>query len=207
MLFLYGDYHQGSPVFHDESRGRQCMPNSIIFSALSQIRPIATWSSDTLKVILHSGDVLYTYIRQECLVSSDFLFFEDLPKHFTFLGKNFSIKNEKSFSGTLTKKIYYVNDFLMSLEFAFNLVFYTGQSKFGAILIFCDSALSVIRIQNEFYVFDPHSRCRDGLLSSEGACHVSKFTTLVDLCSFLRDLAVSLSKKKIRRNSVQYAWF
>ncbi|CAC5420338.1 unnamed protein product [Mytilus coruscus] len=121
-----------------------------------------------------------------------------------FLG-NFSFQRQKYVLGrevsycTLTRKIYYQNDFSMVFEFAFNLILSSSNSKFSAILIFCASAISVRKTNNEYYLFDSHSRCRNGLLDPDGACHISKYENLSVLCSFLRDLACSLSSSSLEQ--------
>ncbi|CAG2226074.1 unnamed protein product [Mytilus edulis] len=199
MLFIYGEYHQGDQVFGDESRGRQCMTNCVVFSALSQTKPLHLWTSEHLKLILHIGDEMYKYIRQVCGVPHSFLLYNDIPRNFSFQKQKYVLGREVSYGGTLTKKIYYQNDFSMALEFAFNLILSTRNSKYSAILIFCASAISVRKTNNEYYLFDSHSRCRNGLIDPDGACHISKYENLSELCSFLRDLACSLSSSSLEQ--------
>ncbi|XP_063420756.1 uncharacterized protein LOC134705970 [Mytilus trossulus] len=199
MLFLYGNYHQGDQVFGNESRGRQCMANCVVFSALSETKPLHLWTQEKLKIIMHIGDEMYKYVRQHCGVTHDFLLYNDIPKHFSFLGLKYALMKEVSYGGTLTKTIFYENNFSMALEFAFNLILSSSNSKYSAILIFCDSAISVRKRNNEYYLFDPHSRCRNGLPIPDGACHISKFENLSALCSFIRDLACSLSSQNLEQ--------
>ena len=104
-----------------------------------------------------------------------------------------TVSTQKNYCGTLKKGLYYHHDLSMSLEFAFNLVFPTGHTKLNGILIFCGCAMSVIKNQNEYYIFDPHSRCNLGLVTGNGHGQVSKHMNVESLCSFLRDLASSLT--------------
>lgn len=182
MLFIYDEYHQGEQVFGDKSRGRQCMTNCVVFSALSQTKPLHLWTSEHFCGVLHS-----------------FLLYNDISRNFSFQRQKYVFGREVSYGGTLTKKIYYQNDFSVALEFAFNLILSSRNSKFSAILFFCASAISVRKTNNEYYLFDSHSLCRNGLLDPDGACHISKYENLSELCSFLRDVACSLSSSSLEQ--------
>ena len=60
-------------------------------------------------------------------------------------------------------------------------------------------AIVIENIKNEYFVFDPHSRCISGL---SNACHLSIHKSMVELCCFLCDLPCSLTDKA--RNKIQY---
>lgn len=148
MLFLCSDFHQGSEIFPPLSRGRQCVGNCLVFHALLNIKPLNGWSVECLNAILKAGDELYRFLKTNNKILHDYLAVSDLPKCFMLFGEIFSItlgSNTKNYSGTLKKELYYNHDLSMSLEFAFNLVFPTGNTKLSGILIFCDCAVSVIK--------------------------------------------------------------
>lgn len=206
MLVLRGDYHQGSEWFSPGSRGRQCVPICIVFLAMLKIRCLNSWSKNHLHFILQAGDEMYKNIASVKCLPSNYLLLTDLPPYFMLLSRGFSLNSNaaktRNYSGTLRKELYYCNEFMMSVEFALNLVFNSNIAVMQCIIIFCDCAISVAKCENVFIAFDPHSRCELGLCSENGSCHVSKFDSLNSVCSFLRDLACSLTDTDI--SHVQY---
>ena len=50
-----------------------------------------------------------------------------------------------------------------SIELALNLVFESSMSFGSGIMVFCECAIVIENIKNEYFVFDPHSRCISGL--------------------------------------------
>lgn len=206
MLVLRGDYHQGSEWFSPGSRGRQCVPICIVFLAMLKIRCLNSWSKNHLHFILQAGDEMYKNIASVKCLPSNYLLLTDLPPYFMLLSRGFSLNSNaaktRNYSGTLRKELYYCNEFMMSVEFALNLVFNSNIAVMQCIIIFCDCAISVAKCENVFIAFDPHSRCELGLCSENGSCHVSKFDSLNSVCSFLCDLACSLTDTDI--SHVQY---
>ena len=171
-LLLSADFHQGSDRFPLSSRGKQCVANCLVFHALLNIIPLNIWSTEYLNTVLEAGDELYRFLISKNRIVHDYLAVSDLPKFFMLFGKKLTISsgpNKKEYCGTLKKGLFYNHDLSMSLEFALNLIFPNGNSKLGAILIFCESAVSILRHQNDYYIFDPHSRC---VISSETLHHL-----------------------------------
>ena len=198
-IIVRGDSHQGSLWFSSDSRGRQCVPNCVIFLSLIKLIPLNSWVKEHLHYVLFCGDEFYKAVVNDRSEEPGFLLLADLTRSFTLghADKTFTIQENVTYSGTLNKKLFYVNNILMSLEFALNLLFQSLTSVCGGILIFCDCAISLERRNNAYYVFDPHSRCVSGLCAGDGACHVSVYSSLVNLCSYLRDLACSLTNRPL----------
>ena len=143
--YLHCDYHQGTLYFSEVSRGRQCVPNCAIFLALLKLVPIHQLKKEHLNYILHCGDDMYKHVLVEKQITSNdgFLLIEELPKTFTLSSKAFTIKKGATSSGTLKKEMFYINNMLMSLEFALNLVFESSLPFANGIMIFCGSAIAI----------------------------------------------------------------
>ena len=91
------------------------------------------------------------------------------------LKKSFSVCLHKTYDGTLKNEMFYINDFMPSVEFAVNLVFNGPCYISGALMIFCGNAISIEKREKKYMyiVFDPHSRCQSGMIAGSRACHVS----------------------------------
>ena len=75
----------------------------------------------------------------------------------------------------------------ISIKFTLNIVFESSMPFGSGIMVFCDCAIAIENIKNEYCNFDPHSsRCISGLRSGSGACHLSIHKLIVELCYFLR---------------------
>jgi hypothetical protein len=74
----------------------------------------------------------------------------------------------------------------ISIEFALNIDFESSMPYGSGITVFCECAIVIENIKNEYFIFDPHSsRCISGLRSGSGACHLSIHKLIVELCYFL----------------------
>ena len=193
QIVCAADYHQGSEIFSYESRGRQCVTNSIAF--LLQIFcsdiPIQTWNNDTLHVILHLGDYMYKEV-QSCLEEChDYLHPTSIPSLLEYGRSCLRYKVSATFSGTMHPS--FNGEFpLMSLECAIA-KHYNGKDSACFVFIAMGSAIGIFYDGSKFYVFDSHSRDDSGLSSAEGTCVLGVVPKLSDLCNFLRTLCLSVS--------------
>ena len=85
----------------------------------------------------------------------------------------------------------------MSIEFAINLVFCSENTDLCTVVIFCDCAISIVKHENKFIVFDSHSRCDSGFCDVNGSSRIGSYENVTDLCDFLRNLAQSLSSDSL----------
>ena len=59
MCIATGSFHQGSKIFPPESIGKQCVSNSIIAATYHTEKPVNTWNSEDLDMVLLNGNDLY----------------------------------------------------------------------------------------------------------------------------------------------------
>ena len=61
--FCKASTHQGDPnVFHPQSVGRQCLPNSLMACVMAAIELPSNWTTGIMDYILQQGDKLYCNI-------------------------------------------------------------------------------------------------------------------------------------------------
>ena len=74
--------HQGSSIFSKESRGIQCVANSLVFIAHKEVNTIILreWTQEDTHFVLKNGDTLYKHVRESC--DHSYLHPHDLPEDF-----------------------------------------------------------------------------------------------------------------------------
>lgn len=125
----FGSLHQGSDVFLEGSRGRQCVSNalvSILYKYIN-VREVREWNPQDIDFILRRGDELYQHIRQYCTHS--YLHPNDLPSYFCFEKSLLRCSVGLTFSGNLCDSFVENGPFL-SLESAMASCFY-GSTQSG----------------------------------------------------------------------------
>lgn len=200
MAVLQGSFHQGDELFPPFTRGRQCLPNCLLFIAKSLLNPFSQkWTPDDVDNILLLGDSLCCHIcaRFPDLNSNILLLPTDLPKYFGFDDVYFSFKVVCTLFGTLINTSNSEHALVgVSLETAIQIAFQLEKSS-QCIAIFCSSAVAICHYLDRFVVFDPHSRSSSGLCCADGKAGCLVFPSVEMLCNHLRALARSLSDRPL----------
>lgn len=76
------NFHQGSNCFSEESRGRQCVANSLLCIVHKEInnKSLEVWTPEDTHFVLQKGDLMYIHVRISCIHS--YLHPQDLPNIF-----------------------------------------------------------------------------------------------------------------------------
>ena len=159
------DIHQGSNVFSELSRGRQCVANSlvsIVHRAISG-KLLTKWDADDLNSVLMRGDELYKQVRKTC--PHAYLNPHDLPQHLCIQHQMLKSSIASVDSGDMAEN-YESNGPFLSLATALSFCF--GSDVHGGIFICKGSAIALFSTDLYFYVFDPHARGSDGTIDQEG---------------------------------------
>ncbi|XP_064645914.1 uncharacterized protein LOC135499178 [Lineus longissimus] len=189
QLLLQGQYHQGSSIFPDFSRGRQCIPNAMTAILYQHIKSVNQWIMDDIHNILYIGDELYRHVRMTN--PHDLLRPDDLPKVILLKQKYTSIKYSTSFIGSMNGND---NGVEYSLETALNLALESGDNNASCIICIKDSSIAIIKSSHDdFYLFDSHARNTSGLLDSNGKCVLLLFRSFNSLCAQLRKISSSVT--------------
>ena len=90
--FVQDTFHQGSDVFSDISRGRQCVANAFVSCVAAHIseKPASDWTSSNIDNVLLGGDALYCYTRKS--VNSVYLEPCELPTYICMEGQSVMLK-------------------------------------------------------------------------------------------------------------------
>ncbi|XP_070411903.1 uncharacterized protein [Nothobranchius furzeri] len=189
-----GSFHQGHKRFGC-NRFKQCAPNSITAIMTNTVKMASTWSRKDINNILISGDSLYTYMKEQDMISdaegSGYVFVQELPTEHTFHHHKFSLEYMQTFTGHLHQQIYHedVSDFAMPLDVALQRAIFDND---GCLFTISRNTCAVLKERSQFSVFDPHSRGHDGLWQLNGTSIVAHFDTLDQVYTHLINLSHSL---------------
>ena len=97
--FVQDTFHQGSDVFSDISRGRQCVANAFVSCVAAHIseKPASDWTSSNIDNVLLGGDALYCYTRKS--VNSVYLEPCELPTYICMEGQRVKCYVKETYSG------------------------------------------------------------------------------------------------------------
>ena len=110
--FCKASTHQGDPnVFHPQSVGCQCLPNSLMACVMVAIEQPSNWTTETMDYILHEGDKLYSNID----VGNELLLPSDLPTCVHINNKVYQIVRGKEAFGSFVENVAETRKILFAL--------------------------------------------------------------------------------------------
>ena len=189
MKILQGTKHQGSDIHLRPMGGSSCMANSLIALSYSYICCPVNWIPNDIDNILDMGYNLYMAIFEHRIdKSSDYFQICDLKRTFLCKDHQFSCEPGSSFMGhfSQTKS----NDVTYTLKDALQLAFDICPT---AILIIQQYSISVNVVDNQYYVFDPHSRNAQGLCAPDGSAVLVTCSNVNNLCLYIKALVRTLT--------------
>ena len=152
----------------------------------SQKIPPRKWDPHKLDNILQKGDNMYMSIVEKS-PQLGYLTFNDISSALT------DTDVSESLHGTLDYCNSNSSSPFLSLKDAFNeLLAVNGQCLFTMGNSVPCYTTAVMRDENQYYLFDSHSRGDMGLLKPDGAACLTVHQNIDELCIFVRDLAASL---------------
>ena len=194
---VLGSMHQGNSVLLPAA-GRQCVANVLSFFLFTKVKAPSTYTTDNIDSILYQGSSLYNQIIAHRLIANNFLLINELP-------------TEVNVNRSMCLLSCRADDACFGLVFneqPINPPFYTVENAFAHLLaeqkyVFCTlasyegnssgSTIAVYRCNGIFYVFDPHSRNKEGMLVSDGKSVLLTFALLSKLIEYVRNLAKSMN--------------
>ena len=188
VVFRKASYHQGNTdLFHQNSVGRQCVPNCLMACIMSKIKDPCNWTVVDMNCILYDGDKLYRTIN----AGQDLLLPSDLPMCVHKEGKIFYIARGKEAVGSLSINPKRTETIL------YTLCNYVHSIQTSAIICLGDqrgsSAIAVLSLNTCMYIFDSHSRDQFGMPHPNGTAVLMKFYSVEDTVSYICQLAYTLS--------------
>ena len=160
-----GNFHQGDPKFGDTA-GTQCACNALIAILYTQTKNGNEINAHDMDVILNLGDELYSFTQTDSTMHNVLLMISELPNELHILNESFSMEYAQPIYGVLEGSEENLSSFgAMSLSQALQ----HQLPKYDACFMnFDQSIFAIIKGCNGYFVFDSHSRSRDGYLKEDG---------------------------------------
>eukprot|EP00794_Sanderia_malayensis_P010507 gene10507-11611_t len=189
---IRGSFHQGSIIFCETSRGRQCgfMTFQALFHNFAQ-QHVQTWTTSNINDVLMKGDRMYLHaLSRKQIPNSNTLSIADLPVvSATGNGTLFSVRYFDCYQGLC--RAVDVQPPFWSLQDA--LVEASTVSS-SLIMIISGYMTAIICGENSmFYIFDSHARNNSGLPDAEGTAVLMFLSGIDSLCKHISDLSHSLN--------------
>ena len=196
---ILGNTHQGSSKYYNISVlcGSTCMTNSLISLAYSKNKNTNQWTSNDIDEILFLGINLYKLLYPNRIIqdNSTYLTVNDLNINFSIDNKYFQVTVKQSFCGNMLQQQTNIRNVLPTIEEAFENAF---QISNCCILILKEYGMSIHKIQNKYYLFDPHSRNKEGLSTENGYAILGNLTNEISLFKHLRNLCKSFTNVPLK---------
>lgn len=195
LSILQGNFHQGSENLDSSIRGKQCVCNSLVFMVYSMHSlmtncNLVEWTSNVLDSIIYAGSDLYLTVVTKKQFANDYLLFSELPSNLLLESTLYTTTITQTYSGLATPS-FQSNHGLFNLQVALQLAF---ESTKQCLFVVHSSAIGLLQHNDEYYVYDSHSRNSVGLMSPNGTSCLLKLTHLHALTCFLYSLTNSLNE-------------
>ncbi|XP_027146997.1 uncharacterized protein LOC109138318 [Larimichthys crocea] len=185
-----GSFHQGSRLL--KNPGVQCMAVSLVSLAKHSVRSVFQWEMKHLDSVLRLGDDLYSYLHTNNMIrGSDLLCVGDLPRRSVIDGQTFAFKSGSWVIGKvgLDQGELIDRGVLVSMTGGLK----SMLAEYGTcFLTIAGSTCAVICEHGRYAVVDSHARNACGMVDANGKSVVVHLPTLEDVCSYARQLSVSL---------------
>ncbi len=181
---ISADFSQGNGRKFGQNAGKQCVAMSLTAIVHSHITNINSWDFSFLNFILHAGNNLYTCISSS--INKNFLLLTDVPEMVSVSDKIYHLQYSDSFNGDLFRSValpYY------SLQNALNHLFLSSQINYRCCLLTIDcNTVAIFKTAEEnFKIFDPHSRDSYGMPHPSGKCVLISVESINNLVIYFQN--------------------
>ena len=188
-----GSFHQGDiTCFSENSRGRQCLANSVAAAIYSTQLPINMWTSSSLDRILLAGDELYL---RRCDTNFGYLQLQDIHETEMMFLDQFLLNRQNPMTGLIIYQRAPSGPFF-SLTRAITAMENPERWKYGILTIADETSngasMMIAVRQGNYYMFDPHGRDRYGNVQEGGTSVLLNFTSKVLFVRYIKNLANQL---------------
>ena len=162
------DFSQGNQAKFGDNAGKRCVAMSLSAIIFKYITDIYNWDSADLNSILSHGNCLYNCIK--LCVKKDFLLLTDVPNMVSLDEKTYALTYSESLTGELSMTC--DDGPYVCLKNAFRNLFSGVETNYESCLLTIDcNTVAVFKMSNNnFKVFDSHSRDLHGMSSFSGKC-------------------------------------
>ncbi|XP_053175962.1 uncharacterized protein LOC128359493 [Scomber japonicus] len=194
VQWIRGSFHQGNKRF--KYPGRQCMAIALASLAKHTVKSVFSWQSCVLDKVLHLGDELYTFLRDNNRIggTSEILCVPELPTQYVFDNQQFTFDYGSDYVSGVVNVVageFVENGCYTSLLDGLERML----GKYSTCLLTLGGTTCALISQNNRYALvDSHARSRAGLVSGvEGLSIVAYFTRVRDVHKYVCNLATSLN--------------
>ena len=177
MKVVQGTFNQSDPGRFGDSVGLQCSCNALFSLCWSKVKRVCLWKSWELDFILSQGNDLYRSLGHDRYLS-----FEDLPDFICYENNAMFIERIKTEEGLFQHN---VASSILSTSYD-----RSDQRGNGLIFVISGFMFSLIWDNSSVYLFDSHSRDKNGQISAFGTSVLLKFKSLNDVETYIKETYV-----------------
>ena len=189
-----GNINQGSELFSDYSRGRQCAYMMLSCFLTFEESSVQCWTPECVDQILMKGDSMYLHaLMNDLIPDTSTLLVEHLPTTATSADGRQLFVQHGSFSQGRCLPSYQSCPPYLSLSDALTNTLLMSPY---AILILSGYMLAIVescKSEDEYCIFDSHARNSSGLPDPNGTAVLMKFSNVSSLKSQIFDFAQQLN--------------
>ncbi|XP_043953976.1 uncharacterized protein LOC122820538 [Gambusia affinis] len=189
---LSGSFHQGDAQF--KYAGVQCAAISAVALTKHTLDSVFLWNADTLDDVVVLGNELYTFLRDNNLISggSQLLSVPDLPKKMQVHGQSF----DYAYGDYVTGAIDVLQKELIDAGVLSSL--WDGLSKMCAkyetsFITISGNTCALISSNGRYAIVDSHARDSHGMIQSNGKSVVLYFNTLDEVFVYIKRFSSQLN--------------
>ncbi|XP_030832915.1 uncharacterized protein LOC584759 isoform X5 [Strongylocentrotus purpuratus] len=193
-----GNFHQGNARFGFYS-GKQCVSNSFAAILYSKITDVSQWQKQDLDKVLNYGNELYRFIQLSSAINEDFLLISELPDQLEAFDVHFKMQCSQSVVGIICGDESFLSHFnAVTLKDALHQELDRHDACFCT---FGGQTFAIISTQEQYFIFDSHSRDRHGLMTDGGTSVILCSSNWEGVYDHILKLAESMG---INRNQTEF---
>ena len=184
-----GTLHQGDSRF--QYPGIQCTYISFWALVYMKNKHANLWNVGDIDLCVTEGNKSFIQRCENLNMEPSMLLVRDLPNTVTVQGHTFECDQNDNHiqTGILNQAISPDSRFCCSVSISEAIV--NGFAHSNSCLLVCGGqTIAIAKDNNQFYIFDPHSRGKDGLLHHTGSAVLVVFSTIHTLISFIKRLLI-----------------
>ncbi len=201
---VHADFHQGNELMFGSNAGKQCVAMSLCSIVYNEVKSVNIWDTSIMNQILYYGNNLYSVVSQS--LNQDFLLLTEVPELVDIENDTFHLQYSESFSGALFMTVN--NDPYVTLEHAFNEIFFTTNYKSCLLTIGMNTIAIFMPFPDVFKIFDSHSRDLQGMPCASGSCILTSVEGVQNLvqyfeltsCSQCQNVCILFELKGVKCN-------
>lgn len=191
--FIQGNFHQANARFGSNA-GLQCLPNCLSALTYNKLLSATEWTAFDMDKILITGNELYDTLQRYTSIPHQYLLISDLPRNLDIHAELFSISLSDSIGSLIPLPL---DEQIPDLR-PFNAkplkeaLCCSLSNTDGCFICFNGNTMLVGKVNQEYFIFDSHSRSPCGKLSENGKSLCRIVQSIQDIYMHVNELAQSM---------------